>query len=420
MPAVGRRSVLLAVALVAAVASSPRADAPSEAAYAKLLIAGLEKAGAGHDLRFDAEHHAIDGSSGFHLETTNLYAEWSKLPADERDAALQHVIRAFAHPEDEKPETFDEVRDRLLPAVRASLYFESPDLIVTDKAVPALPHVAIGQSTGIGIVIDSPDAMRVVSSDDLKRWNVTLGAVQKLALANLRKRVPTFQELEPGVWAAQSGDSYDSSRLVLLDEIRALDLAGGAVALVPTRDLLLLAGAKDAPALLAMARRAEAADNDPRPIHTIALCLHGDRWTECIPDVTPQVRQRYHELAQRGWASIYDEQKDPLQKKLGEDVFVASYSLAQQKATGELTSFAVWSRTVPTLLPHAEMIGFVDMGADGKPHLLGLVPWKRVMAVCGAHLVSDHRAPERWATGTWFPSAAELARMAPSTDLFAP
>ena len=62
---------------------------------------------------------------------------------------------------------------------------------------------------------------------------------------------------------------------------------------------------------------------------------------------------------------------------------------------------------------------FVEAGANDKPKVLGIVPWDRVMAVCGPHLKPDGRAPERWATGDWFPPEADLARMAPARSLFA-
>jgi hypothetical protein len=59
-------------------------------------------------------------------------------------------------------------------------------------------------------------------------------------------------------WAARTKDSYAAARVLLVDEIGKLGLAGGAVALIPSRDLLLLAGAKDStpsPAPAPSARR---------------------------------------------------------------------------------------------------------------------------------------------------------------------
>lgn len=87
-----------------------------------------------------------------------------------------------------------------------------------------------------------------------------------------------------------------------------------------------------------------------------------------------------------------------------------------KNAAGDMSSVAVWTRTVPTLLPHADLVAFVDMDRNAKPTTLGTVPWDRVMSVCGSHLTRDGHSPPRWAIGEWFPSTAELAKLAPSRD----
>jgi hypothetical protein len=223
-----------------------------------------------HDLHFDAEHHEIVGGDGTHIWITNLYAEWLAFPAEQRDTALQRVAQVISSKDDSTEEPLYPVRNRLLPAVRASLYFASTDLLAsggTGGPPPALPHSALGNAAAIGIGIDSTDSIRLVSTKDLDKWNVPFEGLEQIA--------------------------------------------------IPNRDLLLLAGAKDSKALLAIAGRADVAADEPRPIHTIALCLRDARWTDCIPDATPEVRARFRELALRSWGMLYEEQKKPLQEKLG-------------------------------------------------------------------------------------------------------
>jgi len=185
----------------------------------------------------------------------------------------------------------------------------------------------------------------------------------------------SFEQLEPGVWAARAKDTYAAARVLLVDDIRKLGLAGGAVALIPNRDLLLLAGAKDSKALLAIAGRADATADEPRPIHTIALCLRDAQWTDCVPDTTPEVRASFHELAVRSWGTLYEEQKKPLQEKLGNQVFVGSLAVVRNKETGEIASYATWTKSVPTMLPRADVVVFVETAANDKPKVLGMVPW---------------------------------------------
>jgi hypothetical protein len=324
-----------------------------------------------HDLHFDAEHHEIVGGDGTHIWITNLYAEWLAFPAEQRDTALQRVAQVISSKDDSTEEPLYPVRNRLLPAVRASLYFASTDLLAsggTGGPPPALPHSALGNAAAIGIGIDSTDSIRLVSTKDLDKWNVPFEGLEQIA--------------------------------------------------IPNRDLLLLAGAKDSKALLAIAGRADVAADEPRPIHTIALCLRDARWTDCIPDATPEVRARFRELALRSWGMLYEEQKKPLQEKLGDQVFVGSLSVVKNEETGEIASYATWAKGVPTMLPRAEVVVFVGVAGNDEPKVLGMVPWDRVIAVCGPHLKPDGGTPERWATGDWFPSEADLARMSPTHTLF--
>jgi hypothetical protein len=418
---------MCAFVLMLAIASSKHVEgkeslaSTSEAAYAKSLIAALEKARKVHDLHFDAEHHEILGGDGTHIWITNLYAEWFALPDDQRDAALYRVARVLSSKVDAAGEPLDQVRNRLLPAVRASLYFASSDLLPsggTEEPPPALPHTALGNAAAVGIGIDSTDSIRLVSTKDVDKWNVPFAALEQIAIGNLRRRGASFEQLERGVWAARTKDTYAAARVLLVDEIAKLGLAGGAVALIPSRDLLLLAGAKDSKALLAIAGRADVAAEEPRPIHTIALCLRDARWSDCIPDPTPEVHTRFHELALRSWSTLYEEQKKPLQEKLGDQVFVGSLSVVKNNETGEIRSYTTWTKSVPTMLPRAEVVVFVEVGANEKPKVLGMVPWDRVIAVCGHHLKPDGRTPERWATSDWFPSEADLAQMAPARGFF--
>jgi uncharacterized protein YtpQ (UPF0354 family) len=415
-------TVLLVVACKSSSAPPPPppvagAPAVSEEAYARLLIAVLAKKGVAQGATYDADKHAIVAKD-LTLNITNLYKEWSQLPADQRDAALEGVVSTMHTSVADEDPPLATAREHLMPVVRAGLYFDSPQLEKSDKPIPAIPRRDIGSATASGIVLDQPTSMRLVTPDDLKRWNLSYDDAAQIALTNLRAHSSdVWQQFEPGLWAAETGDSYDAARLLLVDEIRKLHLRGGAVAMLPTRELLLLAGAADDRALQAMADRAGKLADAPRPIHTIALCLGDHGWNDCEPGGSKAVRKRFHDLAMDGWASIYEEQQKPLQDKVGEDLFVATYTVMENKTTGARTSYATWTKGAPTLLPRADLVAFVDLDRGEGNSLIGMVPWDRVMKLLGAHLHSDGRSPERWATGDYFPSPAELAKLAPSSDL---
>lgn len=127
-----RWRILVALLVVASATLAKKERDDSEDAYAKSLIAALEKVRNVHDLRFDAEHHAIVGGDGMNLSTKNLYAEWLALPEEKRDAAVQRTVRVISSSDKAGGEPLDRVRDRLLPAVRAAVYFAWSEFVATE------------------------------------------------------------------------------------------------------------------------------------------------------------------------------------------------------------------------------------------------------------------------------------------------
>jgi len=440
------RTVVLAVGVLAVVACKGKNDqkperletagsaAPadlSEADYAKLLIAELEKhpaiaagsgSGSAAPYTFDAAKSLVtDGNA--QISTTNLYAEYLKTPPAERATAIARVAASFSGSHDESADKLETVRGQLLPAVRAGMYF---DYALQMKATDEPPKDAavfapIGEVTGAGIAVDREASMMIATQKQLETWGVTLEQAMEIATKNLAANGVPFREVQPGLWTSPAHDNYDSSRIFLYEEIAKLKLRGTVVAVIPNRDTLYLASADDGKALLAMADLADKASEEPRPIHTVPLCLTGRTWKDCEPGPTPEVKRRMHALATTGRQSLYAEQKEPLQERLGDDVFVASYTVVQTRDGTQVASYATWTKTVPTLLPHADFIGFIELDGtepDLKPNMIGMVPWDRVMKLLGARLRPDGRSPPRWSTGDYFPTKAELASLKPTLDPF--
>ncbi len=66
---------------------------------------------------------------------------------------------------------------------------------------------------------------------------------------------------------------------------------------------------------------------------------------------------------------------------------------------------------MPTLLPRAEFIAFIELDAAENAKMIGMVSWDKAMAMAGDRLQRDKRSPPRWATSNYFPTAAELAKL---------
>lgn len=390
-------------------APTPVTNGSDEAAFAKQLAAALPD----RHLVYDPAKHQLTGSNEV-IATTNLYQEWLATDAEHRPAAIQRVAAGFSQTPKDKL-TLDQARSKLRPAVRAVSYFDPAQLKGMGSAADTttIPYKMIGEGAAVAIAIDEPDSMAIATNKDLEQWHITLDQALAIAVANLGVDAKLAQ-LEPGVWTANMADSYDASRIMLVEDIGMLGLAGGAVALIPNRETLLLAGRNDAKALMRIAELAETAAKDPRPIHTQALCLDGGEWHDCIPNVTPRVKQRFASLAARGWIDLYGDGHDAYQEQLGDDLFVAHLT-GISKPTGEVLTYAAWTKTVPTMLPKADYVAFLVLeGPEGqeKGRMLGLAPWSRVMSVMGARLKETGKMPRYWATGDAFPTDAELRKLA--------
>ncbi len=384
-----------------------------EAEFAKQLAAALPD----RHLVYDESKHQLTGSNEV-IATTNVYQEWLKTDADHRPAAIQRIAAGFSQMPKDKL-SLDEARKRLRPAVRAVSYFDPAQLrrmgsgVGSAAETTTIPYKMIGEGAAVAIAIDNPDSMAIATNKDLDDWHITIDQALAIAVANLGVDAK-LEQLEPGVWAAKMNDSYDASRIMLVEDIGKLGLAGGAVALIPNRETLLLAGKSDAKALLRIAELAETAAKDPRPIHTQALCLEGTEWHDCIPNITPRVKQRFASLAAQGWIDLYGDGHDAYQDQLGDDLFVAHLT-GISKPTGEVLTYATWTKTVPTMLPKADYVAFVVLeGPEGqeKGRMLGLAPWSRVMSVMGARMKETGKMPRYWATGDAFPTDAELRKLA--------
>jgi len=404
------------IAIAALVASACKgANAPhhpvvtDEASYAARLRVEIEAGGGVHGLEYDGDRHTLHNDQQT-ISITNLYAEWQRTPVAQRDAAITRVAKAMVT--SPALRNLASVQPRLLPILRASLYFELFALRETNAPVP--PHRMIGELAAVGVGIDHDDTIEVVGSKQLGELHTTFDALYSRALANLAKRPVKFERVGHGVWASVVGDSYDATRLLLIDEIRKLPIKDP-VALVPNRDTLLLASEHDSRALSEMGILAAKVRDEPRPIHEIALCLRAAGWEECEPAPSEGVAHMFHDLATMSRGQIYEEQREPLQAHVGDNVFVAKLGAVEDKTTKKLSTYAVLTRSVPTLLPRADRVGLVEVSGKNVK-VLGMVPWARFMEVARDHLEPDNRSPPRWATGSWFPSDDELLRLAPTLD----
>jgi hypothetical protein len=108
------------------------------------------------------------------------------------------------------------------------------------------------------------------------------------------------------------------------------------------------------------------------------------------------------------YADFYAYQKallDELHESTGEDAFVASFTAAETKSTGEAWTYCVWANGALALLPKSDKVVFMRAGLAPR-----FADWDRVVAEANNLMEPLDMYPERYRVAE-FPSERQLADM---------
>jgi len=143
----------------------------------------------------------------------------------------------------------------ILPIIKNRAWLEGMRQSVAQMDPKKPLETVVEDFSGDLIVIyaeDGPQSMRYISPKDLETAKIARADLRKLACENLEKLLPPIQRHGGnGSYMITAGGTYEAS-LLLLDSIwndGKLDVQGDIVVAVPTRDLLLVTGSKDAAGL---------------------------------------------------------------------------------------------------------------------------------------------------------------------------
>ena len=258
-----------------------------------------------------------------------------------------------------------------------------------------LPLEPIGEHLFASLVYDWPQSVQTINTDNLEGWDISLYEAMEAARQNLAESTLGYAQIGENLYAFTSGDTYDASRLMLVNRIRDLEVAGKTVAMVPNRDSLLITGSEDELGLTLMAELAEKGLQAPYPLSGDPLVLDEDVWLDWMPPEDHPLHRRFLGIATNWLGPLYSIQKDYLDeihKKQAIDIFVASFS-AVQKKDGQIVSYCVWGEGVDSLLPVTQKVAFMMHGRDG-PVALG--DWARVASIVGDLLEPTDDYPRRY------------------------
>jgi len=298
----------------------------------------------------------------------------------------------------------------LLPLLRSWWSFAGEAL--TDRifgteapCAPAVSH--IGSDLGVALIAEGTGAAAAITGAQLRASGLEPEAALSIALDNLRPRsASAFAPLKPGLFISQWCDGHDASRLLFSDLIAALPVKGDPVALVPTRNTLLVAGADDRSALLALADAgAETLSTTDQPLSARPLRLRDGKWTDFALDaeeLTP-----FYDLIRGQWTREYAEQKqllDQLHAQSGDDILVANYAPMQNRHTGKPFCMTFWVDGYANLLPRADSVVLKSATE------VIVVPWRAATAVVAHRLTPTDHYPIRYRAEA-FPGADELEQL---------
>ena len=386
-------------------------EPPTQDTFAEWVMDGIRKAGATAAIVYDRERFCLSegGKDGTVLFLANAYNEYCSAPEPIRPTVLQKYVRSWFIGAMTLPDSFDDLHPDLLPIVRSRSYF---DLNRTNAGKgTVLPHQVLGEHLAVGLAYDLPQAMRSIAQENLDGWGVSFYEAMEAARHNLTQLEHAFigPKQGEGVYLSTARDGYDSSRLVLVDLIRQLRVAGDFVAMVPTPDTLIVTGSEDMDGLKGMLGLATNALKQPRIISGIALRLDGEDWVPWLPDPSHALFNEFRGLQLQSIGRGYAEQKEVLDGTTDEDTFVASFSIAQHPETGDFMTYCVWPKDTLTLLPHTDMIAFMQ---EGKGPLMA--KWNRAVEVVGHLMEPVEIYPQRFRVSD-FPTEEQLAAMGATT-----
>jgi uncharacterized protein YtpQ (UPF0354 family) len=350
------------------------------------------------------------------MNLQNVFLEMRDLSGEERAMRLRTALLALAP--QPRPNTWDLAAPKLLPAVRAVSWKAAATAASSAQTLhrPFLPYLDLMYA------IDFENAMTYVTESDLQAWKVDQNEVERLACNNLLDQPMSVGSVGP-LRLIVGPDGYSSSWLATPEALRrvAHDLGDEVIAVAPSRDQLRLLPLHDPDLVVSELRNAEEDyQKEARRLSPVPYLIGVDDLTSWVPSADHPARhhvERAHALLAM---FEYEQQKLVLQDlftKVGDDVFVAQFSLIQRK-DGTVWSWAVWAKQVSAgLVPRVDVLLFGDNdNADSK----FAVRWDDAMALAGDALQPEPGyEPPRWRYGGW-PNGTTVANLRERAVSFPP
>ncbi|MBA2117483.1 DUF1444 family protein [Bremerella alba] len=384
--------------------------------FAERLMHSVKQAGESREIRYEKQAYQFSfydqGELAGVANLGNIFGEYDRLPEKEQEAYLGQVTRAILSHHKSIPEEFEDARPDILPIVRSRAYLEIGNL---ERRLRG-EHSSEATSTMVGEhllalpIFDLPEAMRTVDAARMNQWGCSIYELMEVALENLEEIAAGVTTLDDRVYLFRNQDHYDASRLLLTDRIRQLKIRGLPVAMVPTRDCLIVTGEDDETGLKLMHELVYQYVHDPRPISLTPCRLTTEGWETWLPPRDHPHRSVFFDLHMQGQAAEYREQHEAIEvgfAQTGQEGFVANYYLHRDLKTRQLHSYCVWPECLHALLPKSDVVVFMD-SSHMKPLASGT--WEVVQEALGSQMEDLKTYPPRFRV-LGFPSEKSLRQI---------
>ena len=335
----------------------------ARARMASQVIRRLRRAGLS-DARYDAGTFSVRFTAAGDdvptvMELDGLVSEWTT-GRRKRRARVDRFVAGFLRTPG-VPADWATACRLLRPVLRGATPL--PADVATPLRRPALPYLSEY------VVVDRPDTMTYVSSDQLDEWGVSADDVFRAARSNLSGAVLHGMASEPTVVRfVDDGDAYWTSHLLLDGWLSRLtsQVGGVPVAFAPERGTLIVAADGSAHLAELFSQVGQVYASSPRAITPMAYV--SDEHGRTVPYAAPEGHPM-RGCVERAEAVLAVTEYGRQATTVGRDA--AALRVVGSEPEGWRTR-ALWPRDEPTLLPRADevLIGeAVRLWAEVEQHL---------------------------------------------------
>jgi len=272
--------------------------------FSARLIKALREAGDTDELRYDAAEHRIlrlrDGEAVGTINLANMYGNYRRLPRARRSDYRRACVRTALVQHKKLPNEFEAASPDLRPRLWARADLEHHQLLklLGDPAGGQIhaPSEPVGEHLIASLVYDWPDCVQDTVAENLAGWGVTFYEAMEVARQNPEDATSAYGQLGDHLYAFASGDSYDATRLMLVQRLQDLEVSGKPVAMVPNRDSLLIAGSEDEVGLKIMAELAREGLQESYDLSGSPLILADGVWVDWMPPADRPWHRHFRDL----------------------------------------------------------------------------------------------------------------------------